>query len=317
VSQPSINVVAWLPEGMLAELVRRHPGFTWHDARSPEAFDRYFPSATITYGLPPVSRLEEAEALRWVQLVTAGVPWELCVAAREHDLTVTNLAGLYGSSIAEHTFALLTVLARNLHLAFRNQEKGVWDRGIARGQIDLCGRTLALIGLGDLGRACARLGRAYGMRVIGCRRRDLPNAEVDRLYSLQELPAMLSEADFVVVAAPLTPHTEGLLGPNEFEAMKPGVIFVNVSRGGIVSEDALLEGLRSGRVASAGLEVFATEPLPPGHPLWALPQVVVIPHVAGEVVNQSTRPAERFSRNLAAWQAGRELEGVVDLEWGY
>src|SRR5262249_15575959 len=112
-------------------------------------------------------------------------------------------------------------------------------------------------------------------------------------------------------------RTEGMLGPAEFAAMKRGVICVNVSRGAIAEERALLDALRSGQVAAAGLDVFATEPLPADHPLWTMPQVILSPHYSGETSNLSAWPAERFARNLRAWWLGRELEGVVDLEWGY
>jgi phosphoglycerate dehydrogenase-like enzyme len=313
-----IVVCAWLPDGMFEQLAGRFPGWTWLDGRTPEACDRHFPSATVTYGLPPVARLDEAPELRWVQLVSAGVPHDLCPAARARALTVTNLTGLYGPSIAEHTFAMLLFLARNFHAACHNQAQGIWDRDIARRLRDVRGGTLGIVGLGDIGRAVARTGQAFGLRVVGTRRRaHLPAAGVDRVYPPGELKAMLAEADHVVVALPSTPHTDGLLGVAEFAAMKKGAIFINVSRGSVVREEALVEALRSGHVAAAGLDVFAVEPLPPGHPLWAMPQVLVVPHIAGEAINQSDRPAERFARNLAAWQAKAEMEGVVDLEWGY
>ena len=128
---------------------------------------------------------------------------------------------------------------------------------------------------------------------------------------------MLAEADVVAVAAPLTAATTGMLGPAEFAAMKRGVLYVNVSRGGVAQEAALLEALRSGHVAAAGLDVFAVEPLPPEHPFWTMPQVIVSPHYSGEVINQSSRPAECFARNLIAWNDGGDLEGVVDLTAGY
>jgi phosphoglycerate dehydrogenase-like enzyme len=155
------------------------------------------------------------------------------------------------------------------------------------------------------------------MRVVGCRRTDRPTAEVDRVYPCRDLHAMLGEADYLAVAAPLTRHTEGLLGPAEFAALKRGAVYINVSRGGVAREQALLDALKSGQVAAAGLDVFAAEPLPAEHPLWMMPQVVITPHYSGETINYSSRPAERFARNLRAWLAGSELEGIVDLEWGY
>jgi phosphoglycerate dehydrogenase-like enzyme len=324
---PRIAVHAWLPEGLFEHLTRRHPGYDWVDARTGEQLQRELPTANILYGLPPpgeagasasgLYRLTEAPHLRWIQLISAGVPGDLCPVARRRGIIVTNLAGLYGNSIAEHALGLMILLARNFHLALRNQQQGSWDRSLANGLSDLHGRTLGIVGLGDIGRAIARLGQAHGMRTVGCRRRDVPTPEVDHLYPLAQLHAMLTEADYVVVAAPLIASTENMLGQREFAAMKRSVVYVNVSRGSIASEEALLDALRSGHVAAAGLDVFATEPLPAGHPLWTMPQVAIIPHVAGEVINLSARPAERFSRNLAAWERGLPLEGKVDLEWGY
>jgi phosphoglycerate dehydrogenase-like enzyme len=134
---------------------------------------------------------------------------------------------------------------------------------------------------------------------------------------MRELRAMLAEADVLAVPLPWTRQTDGLLGPAEFAALKRGCLYVNVSRGAVARESALLDALRSGQIAAAGLDVFATEPLPPDHPLWTMPQVVITPHVSGEVVNTSSRPAERFGRNLRAWLNGQDMEGRVDLEWGY
>jgi phosphoglycerate dehydrogenase-like enzyme len=317
-SRPSVAVLAWLPDGAFEQLQRDHADLDWRDARTPDGLNKHLAEATITYGLPPVDRLAEAPGLRWVQLISAGVPPELCVAARLRGMTVTNLAGLYGPSIAEHALGLLILLTKSFHSAMRNQLREVWDRSVGDRLGDLRGKTLAVIGLGDIGRNVARLGRAFGMRVVGCRRRpELPVPEADRVYAVEQVRDMLSEADCVVVALPLIASTGGMLGPREFAAMKRGAIYVNVSRGPVAQEGALLEALWSGQLRAAGLDVFATEPLPAGHPLWQMPQVVVIPHVAGEAINQSARPVERFRRNLAAWRANRPLEGLVDLDWGY
>jgi phosphoglycerate dehydrogenase-like enzyme len=231
---------------------------------------------------------------------------------------VTNLAGLYGPSIAEHTLAMMLVLARNLHVALRNQQRTRWDREVARTMWDLRGRTLGILGLGNIGRSIAQLARAFGMRIVGCQWPEgdfVP--EVDQLYREVELKAMLAEADVVVVTVPLTPRTEGMLGPPEFAAMKQGVLFLNVSRGPVVQEEALLAALRSGQVAGAGLDVYAIEPLPKQHPLWAMRQVIVSPHYSGENVNLSSLPLQRFQRNLHNWLTHRPLEGLVNPALGF
>jgi phosphoglycerate dehydrogenase-like enzyme len=316
-NKPRILVLAWLPDGLLPQLSQRFPDFEWADGRTADAFEQYHVSAVITYGTPPVVRVADMPQLRWIQLISAGVPQGLCPVARTRGLTVTSLVGLYGNAIAEHAFALLTFLARNLHTAYRNQLQGKWDQGVCQRMVDLHGRTLALIGLGNIGQSIARLARAYGLRVVGCRRTATPAPFVDQVYPVAELHALLAEADFLIVTAPLTARTEGLLGTAEFAAMKPGVLYVNVSRGGVAREEALLAALRSGHVGAAGLDAFTVEPLPAGHPFWSMPQVLISPHVSGDTVNLSARPAERFARNLAAWAAGRPLEGRVDLEQGY
>jgi phosphoglycerate dehydrogenase-like enzyme len=271
----------------------------------------------LTYGPPASDRLAEARELRWIQLISAGVPADLCAPAKKQNVVVTNLAGLYGPTIAEHALTLMTLLMRNLHIAQRNQPKEAWDRTVAETMRDLRRKTLALVGLGNIGVAIARLARAHGMRVIGCRRTACATPYVDRVYPLSELKAMLAEADVLCVAAPLTRQTEGMLGPDEFAALKRGALYVNISRGGIAQEPALLDALRAGQVSAAGLDVFAVEPLAPGHPLWSMPNVIVSPHYSGETVNRYADPSERFARNLEAWLAGRPLEGVVDLDQGY
>jgi phosphoglycerate dehydrogenase-like enzyme len=312
-----VLILAWLPDGTLERLRESFPQLEFLDGRPEGALDAHLASAVIAYGLVPPDRLAGAPALRWIQLISAGVPQELCRPAKERGIVVTNLAGLYGPTIAEHALTLMTTLARNLHISLCNQARQAWDRSVAETMIDLRGRTLAVVGLGNIGVSIARLARAHGMRVLGCHRTDRPAPFVDRVYPRSELHSMLAEADFLCVAAPLTPQTDGMLGPAEFAALKRGAFYVNVSRGGVAQEAALLDALRSGQVAGAGLDVFAVEPLPPGHPFWSMPQVVVSAHYSGETVNLHRQPSERFARNLAAWIARRNLEGVIDLDQGY
>jgi phosphoglycerate dehydrogenase-like enzyme len=316
-SKPVILICHWLSDGELARWTNEFSECDFVEGHDPAIAARELARANIVYGLPDVAKLAEATGVRWIQLASAGVPATLCPVAAQRNIGVTNLAGLYGPSIAEHALALMLILSRNLQVVQCNQAEKKWERSVANTMRDLHGKTLAVVGLGNIGVSLARLARSHGMRVIGCCRRDGMKPFVDRLYPREELKAMLAEADVVCVTAPLTRHTEGMLGDAEFAAMKKGVLYVNVSRGGIAQEAALLAALQSGQVAAAGLDVFAVEPLPADHPFWTMPQVIVHPHISGEVVNQTARPAERFARNLAAWCAGRPLEGQVDLDWGY
>lgn len=316
-SKQTILVFHWLPDGELARWTKEFNDCTMIDARDAKVAAREMPRATIAYGLPDIQAIPDAKSLRWIQLASAGVPAALCPIATQQNIRVTNLAGLYGPTIAEHAIALMLILSRNLHVAQANQRDKKWDRTVANTMRDLHGKTVAVVGLGNIGQNIVRLAKALGMRVVGCRRTPRPTPFTDRVYDVGDRKTMLAEADYVAVAAPLTRETDGLLGPAEFQAMRPGAFYINISRGPVAQEASLVNALRSGRLAGAGLDVFAVEPLPPEHSLWTLPNVVISPHYSGETVNNSALPAQRFTRNLRNWLARRELEGAVNLELGY
>jgi phosphoglycerate dehydrogenase-like enzyme len=316
-STTSVLILQWMPDGELARWRSEFPDIEFVDGNEPGVAERHLPRATIVYGVPDLTRLHEATQLRWIQLASAGVPAALCGPAQGRKLLVTNLAGLYGPSIAEHALAMMLMLSRNLHVVHGNQQTKRWDQTVNRTMRDLHGRTVGLVGLGNIGQNVARLCKALGMQVLGSRRRPGPTPNVDRVYGPSELRGMLGEADYVVVAAPLVAGTEGMLGPAEFTSMKTGAMYINVSRGGVAQESSLLEALRSGRLVGAGLDVFAVEPLASDHPFWTMPQVLVSPHYSGDTVNFSTLPARRFVRNLHSWLENCPLEGQVHLDWGY
>jgi phosphoglycerate dehydrogenase-like enzyme len=297
--------------------MQEFPTCEFIDARDRKVLEARLPDAEIVYGLPPVPLLGQATKLRWLQLASAGVPHDLCAALQRTPVVVTNLAGLYGPTIAEHALCLMLMLARKLPIAQRQQSERRWDRELSRSMADLRGKTAAIVGAGNIGQHTARLCRAFGMRVVACRRTPQDTPFVDQLYPREELKVMLREADHVVVTAPLTKETEGMLGAAEFAEMKQGAYYVNVSRGGVAQEPALLEALSSGRLAGAGLDVFAVEPLPAEHPFWSMPQVIITPHYSGETVNQSAQPGEHFVRNLHCYLAGQPVGRRVHLETGY
>lgn len=309
----TVIVCHWLPDGELARWQREFPHLEFVDAKTPDALGR----ADIAYGLPDLARLAEAGKLRWIQLASAGVPAALCGIAKQKQIQVTNLAGLYGPTIAEHALAMLLMLNRNLQVVQRNQASKAWDRTVADTMRDLHGKTLAIVGLGNIGTNIARLAKAFGMRVVGCKRTAKSSPHVDRVYPNTELRAMFADADHIAIAAPLTSQTDGMVGLEALQAARPRAILVNVSRGPVVQEKALIEVLRNGPLGGAGLDVFAVEPLAADHPLWTMPNVVVSPHFSGETVNTGPLPAQRFVRNLRAFLDGNLQEGVVDLDQGY
>lgn len=310
-------LTAWVHESIRARLATEFPNADIVDARERPVLEEKLPAATIVYGQLPAELAPKAHALRWLQLNSAGVPLPLCDALRGTDVRVTNLAGLYGPTIAEHAVALMLMLARNLHQALHQQQQTLWQRDLASTMSDLHGKTAAIVGLGNIGQNIARLCRGFGMRVMGCRRTSTPTSYVDLLFPVAELRQHLSEADFVIVAAPLTRETDGMLGPAEFQAMKRGAFFINVSRGAVAQEAALVDALHSGRLGGAGLDAYVDEPLLTDHPFWTMPQVIVSPHYSGETVNNSALPGELFLRNLRAFMEDRPLNHVVDLTRGY
>lgn len=312
-----VVLAAWIHDEVRRLLAEQFPECRFEQALDRAALERLLPEAEIVYGRPPADLLAQAQRLRWVQLPAAGVPWDLCDALKDRSVLVTNLAGLYGPTIAEHALALMLVLARNFPVAFRQQMQRLWQRDLSRTMRDLQGKTAAIVGLGNIGQHIARLCRCFGMRVIGCRRGMQPTPHVDRLFPREHLRDCLAEADHVVVAAPLTRETRGMLDRDAFAAVKPGAFYINISRGAVADEQALLEALNAGRLAGAGLDVFAVEPLPPEHPLWTLPQVVITPHYSGETVNQSAQPGLLFARNLRRFLLGKPIGHLVNLNLGY
>jgi phosphoglycerate dehydrogenase-like enzyme len=181
----------------------------------------------------------------------------------------------------------------------------------------LTGKTVAVIGLGRIGVGVAHRAKAMGMRVVGARRSGAPVPGVDAVYPPGDLHRPLGEADYVVLAVPLTPATTGLMDAKAFDAMRPSAYLVNVSRGRVVDETALVEALRSGRIAGAALDVFAQEPLPPESPLWRLDNVIITPHVGGDMKDFSARSTRLFCENLGRYLRGEPMLNVVDLARGY
>jgi phosphoglycerate dehydrogenase-like enzyme len=264
------------------------------------------------------SILDLAPKLRWVQTTSAGVgPLVQRLGLQDSHLIVTTCSGIHAQPLAEFVFAALLYYTKEIGRLKEEQRAHQWHRFAG---IELAGRTMALIGPGRIGREIARIARVFRMRVTALGRDNDPaRAEllgVDRLYSREQLHEMLAEADCLVVCAPLTPETEDLLGAAEFAALKPGAVFVNIGRGAIVDEQALLRGLRAGRIAFAALDVFREEPLPPESPFWDLPNVLINPHSASTVVTENTKIAELFVRNLGHYLAGEvdQMSPILDKQ---
>lgn len=264
--------------------------------------------------------LRAATNLRWVQAGSAGVDRFLSVPElRERDeVVLTNARAVHGPVIAEHTFAMLLSLTRGLSAARDAQREGRWVRESAGERLALDGRTMLVVGLGGIGGEIAKRAHGFGMRVIATRRgSDAAPDYVERVGRPDDLLAMLPEADVVAIAVPLTSETEGLFDERAFAAMKKGSILLNIARGKVVKTEALMQALSNGTLAGAGLDVTDPEPLPTGHPLWSMPNVVITAHVAGDAALTEQR-AEQLSReNFRRFGAGEPLVNVVDKRAGY
>jgi phosphoglycerate dehydrogenase-like enzyme len=227
---------------------------------------------------------------------------------------VTSCASNGAIPLAEHAVMLMLMLARNAPKWLKNQAEGKWERWY---HPELTGLTCGIIGLGFSGADLARKLKAFDMRVIGTRRTPRPTPNVDEVFPVERLHDLLGQSDFVVMTAPRTPETIGMLGEAEFRAMKPSAFYVCFSRGGIADDAALLRALHEGWIAGAGLDAHSREPLPPDSPFWSAPNTIVTPHNGATTPLTRQRGVDIFVENLGHFLAGEPFRNVVDKEAGY
>ncbi|WP_027093815.1 D-2-hydroxyacid dehydrogenase [Cohnella thermotolerans] len=254
--------------------------------------------------------------LKWVQTGSAGVDNLPLAELARLGVVVTTASGVHPAPMAETAFAMLLAFTRNLHHAVRNQAERRWEKAEAYGE--LRGKTMGVVGAGQIGTEVARLAQAFGMRTLGVRRSGRETEHFDGMASFEGLDDVLAESDVVVNILPATDETYRLFDAERFARMKPGALFVNIGRGRSVDTDALVEALRSGRIAGAGLDVFDPEPLPADHPLWGMDNVIVMPHIGGLTDRYKERLAGLFIRNLRAYiENGAPEANLVDYRRGY
>jgi phosphoglycerate dehydrogenase-like enzyme len=264
--------------------------------------------------------LATARSVQWIQLMTAGV--EGCVripAVHERDVLITNMQRISGPVIAEHAIAVALAFTRGLDLYIPAQARRQWQRITPPGRMSVVkGKTLLVVGLGGIGTEVAQRAHALGMRVIATRASGRSGPEYVSYVGLpDELPKLASEADFVVNTAPLTAQTRGVFDAAFFARMKPSAYFINVARGGSVATTALVNALRNEQIAGAGLDVTDPEPLPPDHPLWQAPNVIITPHVSAESDLGFDAQLAVVKENVRRYVAGERMLSVVDVEAGY
>jgi phosphoglycerate dehydrogenase-like enzyme len=270
--------------------------------RDPALFLEAFPHATRA---------------RWMHSVSAGVEHILTPEIIRSPAPLTNGRGVFRWPLGEWAVAAMLYFAYDLRRMIRSQEAQIWE---AFDTEELHGATLGIVGYGAIGRATAERARPFGMRIVALRRRpelSAGDALIDRAYAPAEIREMLAECDYVVAAAPDTGSTRGLIGETEIAVMKPNAVIVNIGRGPVIDEAALIRALESRRIRGAGLDVFDTEPLPEGHAFYRLPNVLLSPHTADHTPGWRDAAIQCFLDNFERFRAGQPLENVVDKHAGY
>ncbi len=257
---------------------------------------------------------ELAPHLRWIQATSAGIGQfvrRMGYAERTRWI-FTTASGVHARPLAEFVMMTLLMFAKNYEYLASEKASHHWERYHAE---ELAGKTLAIIGLGKIGRETARLARAFDMRVIGSRRSPTGVvADVDSVYGPDDLDIILRQADYLVLAAPHTDETEALIGEQELALLPAGAVLVNIARGAVVNETALIAALRSGHLRGAALDVFEVEPLPPENPLWDMPNVIICPHSASTAVTENHKITRLFIDNLHRFLAGQPMLNVLDTQ---
>jgi len=294
-----------------------------------------FAQADVLYTFNALPRPEQAPRLRWIQLNSAGVNHVLQHPLFAADVTFTTTSGLHAINIGEYVFASILAWSRHLPELLDLQRKSQWpsDRWTCCQPSELRGSTLGVVGYGSIGREVGRLAKAFGMRVLAFKRNvhspeargsfempglgDPVGSLPDELFGSDQLRLMLAQCDYVVLAVPLTDETRGMIGEAELRAMRPTAYLVNIARGEVCDEAALVRALEEKWIAGAGLDVFVQEPLPQASPLWTLTNAILTPHISGFTPNYEQRAVDIFCENLRRYIAGQPLLNIVDKSTGY
>lgn len=307
---------AWtLDSAYVRALAARFPDVQFVEAHSQDALDAAIVDADVAFSSMIRERsFAKAHRLRWIHSSAAGVGATLFPALIDSDVVVTNSRGVQAPTIAEHIVAMVLAWRRRLHVSARRQHARVWaqDELATAFATPLAATRALIVGMGSIGTLTAGLLRALGMHVEGVGRHAAPGK-----HGVERLPDLLPSADIVAITAPHTPDTDRLFDRAMLARMKPGSLLVNVGRGRIIDEAALVEALAAGRPAGAALDVFEREPLDTSSPLWQMENVILTPHIAGFGPRYWEGIVELFARNLERWRAGVPLENVVDKRRGY
>ncbi len=314
----------WRPQPVMAETLRaRWPRMRVLHLPNYDALPPELPDTDIFVGYSlRAEQLKNAKKLKWIHSTAAGVAQLAYPELRDSGILVTNPRGVFSIPMAEHTMGLLIAMARNFPDSVRFQDKStwgqqqIWDK--PQQLTELNEKILLIVGYGSIGEELAKRAKAFGMRVWGITR----SGKGDKTFAEKILPAnnlhdALPEADYVVIAAPETAETKHLVGAEEMSRMKRGARLVNVGRGSLLDESALISGLESGQLSGAALDVTGVEPLPENSPLWRAPNLFITPHTSAVSDRLWQRETDLLAELLELWFGGREMKNVVDLSRGY
>jgi len=315
---------AWvLPRPFVDQIRRAFPQHTFVDVWDRDALRRALPSGDAAFAAFVDRDIVSAlTRLKWIQAPAVGVGHILSEEFIASPIVLTSARGVRARGMAEHVLGVTLALARQLPLIMRRQVAHQWalDEVEATGSIrTLQNRRMGIIGLGSIGMEVARAAAGFGMRVSAIRKQvDQPRPDfVDEVFPPDRLNDLLSVSDVVVLSAPLTPDTRELIGPAALSVVKPGALLVNIGRGKLIDEEAVVAALEDGRLGGAALDVFAREPLDTASPFWDLPNVIVTPHVSGAMEDYWTPLVALFAENLRRFEKGEPLLNVVDKHAGY
>lgn len=308
------------PETVLPTLEERFPGLDVAVCEDFDglqaAIDREQPNILLSYKFRrtpfPRAAAVESPSIKWLHNSGIGVdhymPWD------PSRLTLTISKSNQGAVMGQYTMCRILLFAMQVPTLLKHQKIHHWER---IGQRLVTGLTHVIVGYGMIGKEMARLSKAFGMRVVGVSRSGAPDPTADAVYGVDRIHEALAQGDFVTIVLPLTEETRGMFDAGCFAAMKPGAYLINVGRGKIVDEAPMIEALQNGRLSGAALDVFEQEPLPPGHMLWDMENVLISSHNAAALEGWQSRGLDPFCVNLEAWLAGRELTHIVDPARGY
>jgi phosphoglycerate dehydrogenase-like enzyme len=316
-------LTAELADKDLALLEQLPPETSLAVGTSAEAFLNLAPEADVIFNWSASGKLLEevfkmCPNVRWVHSRSAGLDTQLFKELIDGHVPVTNGRGVFSQSLGEFALAAILFFAKDLRRMIRNQEAGRWEQFDITG---ISGQTLGIVGYGDIGRAVASRARAMGMRILAIKRHGPPLYNVDPLvnqfYKPEDRLEMIRHAHYLVASAPLTPETRGMIGRPEFDAMLPEAVVINIGRGPVIDEAALIRALSENRIRGAALDVFDKEPLPEGHPFYTLPNVLLSPHCADHTPDWTEQAMHFFLAQFQRYAAGQPLQNVVKKELGY